>query len=146
MNGEVLKFVHRSYALQVQDIDPQLFRGETFSANLGSVDEAQDLSEEISQQALTVNMEMLVNVTITVNTTASVRLPDSLFEQLVECGNGTVQRLSYSVFLTDVLFQSFDQDDTEIIGTIILGVRLRCAMNNTSLSMPVTVTFQTSEV
>ena len=82
------------------------------------------------------------------NATASISLPPSLLSDL-QGGeevyrDEAVQRLSYSVFLTDALFQSPNQTARNLsIGTIIVALRLRnvaLTMNQT-LTVPVNTTF-----
>ena len=90
-------------------------------------------------------MEVLVNVT------ASISLPPSLLSDL-QGGeevrrDDAVQRLSYSVFLTDALFQSPNQTARNLsIGTIIVALRLRSVTENQTLTMPINTTFRINEV
>ena len=76
------------------------------------------------------------------NSTASVHLNPSLFEDCLTT-NGTLltQRLSYSVFLSDVLFLP-ENRSTNQVGSIVVAARLACLQTNkTMLSVPVRTSF-----
>ena len=130
-----------TYALQLQDIDLKQFNGQTFTVNLGSVENALDSEGPFSDSLKTSELVMQ----ILDNSTATVQIPNDFSESLDECNNNGLssfsqQRLSYSVFLTDILFQS--QNRSIDIGSIIVSTRLRCAENSTLLN-PITVIFRT---
>ena len=139
----------QNFALQVQDVNVTAFTGETFSVDLGSVEEAINNTHTINQSALVTMMEALSNAT------ASAQIPNSMFDG---CGNqetltdqinyDTANRLSYIVFRRSGLFQtrttnnvqsshandSLPGNTNNSIGSVILGVRRRCAQNFTPLS------------
>ena len=138
-------YAQKSFALQIQDVTTQSFDGETFNVNLGSFEEAIRLNTSIPEKALQTAMEVLVNVT------ASISLPPSLLFDL-QGGeevrrDEAVQRLSYSLFLTDALFQSPNQTARNLsIGTIIVALRLRNVAVNQTLTMPINTTFRINKV
>lgn len=68
----------QNFALQVQDVNVTAFTGETFSVDLGSVEEAINNTHTINQSALVTMMEALSNAT------ASAQIPNSVFDG---CGN-----------------------------------------------------------
>ena len=82
--------------------------------------------------------------------TASMQSPEDLLESLDSCvittnsnfefTSVTPQRLSYSVFLSNVLFQNLNQSHSKI-GSIIVAARLKCA-DNATLNTSVQSTFQ----
>ena len=79
------------------------------------------------------------------NKTASVQVPASLFRDFGQ--SSEQQRLSYSVFVRDTLFQSSDENQSNlIVGSIIVAVRVNGSTASGNLSTPITVTFQASEV
>lgn len=136
-----------TYALQLQDIDLGKFNGQTFTVNLGSVQNAIYTEGSISDALKTSERVMK----ILDNSTAAIQIPEDFSESLSECNNDDLlmaaflprsqQRLSYSVFLTDILFQSKNQSRYDI-GSLIVSTRLRCAENSTLLN-PITAIFST---
>ena len=100
-------YAFNTYALQLHDINVDSFTGQNFSVNLGSVEEARNRTLEMNSDALT-NM-------LSEDATVYVTIPASLFMEGME-----TQRLSYSVFLRDRLFQSVN--NTVIVGSVILAV------------------------
>ena len=130
MDGVVFGF--DTYALQLQDVD-DLFNGQTFSVNLGSVEDALQSEDGFSDSLVTSEMVM----DVLVKSTASVYLPDSFFSMLTN--NTNRSRLSYSVFLTDILFQSRNQSSFDI-GSIIVSTRLN---NVATLLNPIQLSFRT---
>lgn len=132
-----------TFALQLQDIDLDFFNGQTFSVNLGPVEDALNSVGSLSEALKT--SEMIRK--IAENSTATVQVPATSFEMIEECNatESNAGRLSYSVFLTDILFQSRNQSGRGLdIGSIIVTTRLRCA-ENVSLPNPITVIFRTIE-
>lgn len=131
-----------TYALQLQDIDPSLFNGQTFTVNLGSADDAVESQGNIQESLKTFDMV----AQILEKYTASVQLPNDFLDSVQGCASDGSSfdlnqlRLSYSVFLTDVLFQS--RQNQFDIGSIIVATRLGCA-DNTSLRNPIRVIFRT---
>jgi hypothetical protein len=104
--------------------------------NLGSVEDAANISGAIPPDDLVTGDNPMDEAT------ASIQLPIDLF---MSCGlSGAERRLSYSVFLSDVLFQNETQLDKGLrVGSIILAPRLRC---NKTLTTPITVSFRTNEM
>ena len=140
-NTTMATFTRTTFAIRVNDINASSFQGETFSVNLGSVEETMDISSAIRGEAI---------VTVPGNTgyqnrTASVQVPRSVFQELGLGGDR--QRLSYAVFLTDTLFQSSDQNQSNLtVGSVIVAVTVNGTSVSRNLSTPITVTLQASEV
>ena len=135
-------FGYEKYALQVQNIDPVDFSGQIFVVDLGSVEEALN-STRITQDDLNITSLM----SLVTNATATVRIQKSLINQTGYCQtegfNASQQRLSYSVFLSDILFQSFNRSDNKVAnGSIIVSTRLNCPENDV-LNSPIQTTFRT---
>ena len=128
MDGVVFGF--DTYALQLQDVDDL----QTFSVNLGSVEDALQSEDGFGDSLITSEMVM----DVLVKSTASVYLPDSFFSMLTN--NTNRSRLSYSVFLTDILFQSPNQSSFDI-GSIIVSTRLKNYA--ATLLNPIQVSFRT---
>ena len=148
----------QSFALQVQDVDETTFAGEAFSVDLGSVEEATNITNTIDQSALVTMMEALNSAT------ASLQISNSVLSACENQGThaNNNYRLSYSVFRSDGLFQSMNANNS--IGSIIIGARLRCAQNaatrsrrtsirtrkevtrNTTLQTPLQLQFRTNQV
>jgi hypothetical protein len=128
------------YALQLQDVDPSLFNGQTFAINLGSVEDAIGHNGAI-EDGLLISEKVME---LFQNSTASVQLPSNFLGSTAECAMDMRPRLSHSVFLTDVLFQSPQTRSRDVgIGSIIVTVRLSCVQN--SSTNPFRVTFRTVE-
>jgi hypothetical protein len=130
------------YALQVQSIDSVKVGGHALTVNLGSVDEALN-SGQISEEDL-ITGESLMSVLT--NATASVYIPtDSLVNNVNSCTlemfNTSQQRLSHSIFLSDILFQTNFGNNNYSIGSIIIAARIQC-LDGVSLPMPVRTTFR----
>ena len=174
-------YAFQNFALQVQDANLTAFAGETFSVDLGSVEEAMNNTHTINQSALVTMMAALSHAT------ASAQIPNSVFDSCVNQGtltnqmNDRANRLSYTVFRRSGLFQTSNTNNVpssngndffqlgntnNSIGSIILGVRRRCAQNfspfsgrgsrrsrtpreaplNGSLERPVQLQFRISQV
>ncbi len=147
-NQTVLSF--ETFAVTVQDVDPDSFQGQTFVVDVGPVDEEMNNTGVINQDALvTVNGG---NGDTTDNTgspnedaensTAYLHLNPSFFEDC-PTKNRTLlrQRLSYSVFLSDVLFLPENRSTTQV-GSIVVAARLACLQTNKSvLTIPVRTSF-----
>ena len=165
-------FSYDTFALQVKDIDTENFNGQAFLVVLGSVEQAMNISlsgiEEdslitvdsvsdstrVKRAADDSGVDLITNVQE--DTTASIQLPSTLFNELENCSDPDEnvqfnitsvgnQRLSYSVFLNDVLFQPENRTRYKV-GSIVVAARIRCALTgNTSLTLPVRTSFLTSE-
>ena len=132
-------FTFNTFAIKIQDIDTSAeFQGQSFSVNLGSVEDVANISGTIPQDDLVTSDNTM---DVSAKATASIQLPNDLF---MSCGlSGAERRLSYSVFLSDVLFQNETQLNSGLrVGSIILAPRLRC---NNKLNSPITVSFRTNQ-
>ena len=127
--------VYRTFALQVQNIDPSSIEGQTFNVDLGSVEEAMNITGSIDDSALITTMDFLNNAT------AAIHVSEELMKYCTP--RESTQRLSYSVFLLDTFFRS--QDPLMTIGSLIIAARLKCDMNTTStLPVGVNITLRSS--
>ena len=135
-------FGYSMYALQVQSIDSVKVGGHALTVDLGSVDEALN-SGRISEEDL-ITGESLMSVLT--NATASVYIPtDSLVNNVNSCtlemlNTSQPTRLSHSVFLSDILFQT-NFGNNFSIGSIIIAARIQC-LDGIFLPMPVRTTFR----
>ena len=118
-------FTFDTYALQLQEVDSERFQGQTLIVNLGSIENIDNLSGGIPNNSLILH-DMIVETLN--NATASVQLPGNLFKSLANCNETNASeststvptRLSYSVFLSDVLFQSTEFYQNRL-GSIIVS-------------------------
>ena len=140
-NSTSATFTRKTYALRVNDINTSNFEGETLSVNLGSVQEAMNIGGNIKEEAI----ETTSGKKVYQNRTASVQVPASVFRDLGQSSGQ--QRLSYAVFVRDTLFQSSDENQSNLtVGSIIVTVRVNGTAASGNLSTPITVIFQASEV
>ena len=158
-NSSNMIFAFEAFALQVQELDPEEYKGQVFSVNLGSLEEATKDNQTIEQENLvTSELESVINLipesdsdgsrNAIADTTASLQLPEDLLDSCNESDvnsnlvSTSPQRLSYSVFKSDILFQNVNQRQLNLsIGSIIVAARLKCA-DNVTLNMSVKSTFQ----
>ena len=107
-------------AVAVMDLNPDEFRGQDFSINIGEdVDfgddttiSSTDISFESSQQA-----------------TASVTLPENLLRDMVT--PGMVPRITNAAYLTDALFsRQVDRNDSVVVGSVIVAASLSVSNSN----------------
>ena len=141
-NTTTATFTRKTYALQLHDVDTSNFQGQTLSVDLGSVQEAMSISSNIREEAIETieGNKVFLN-----NRTASVQVPASVFRDLSQ--NDVQQRLSYAVFVRDTLFQSSDENQSNLtVGSIIVAVRVNGSSASGNLSTTINVTFQASEV
>ena len=151
-------FTFETFALQVQQFDPGEYKGQIFSVNLGSLEEARKVNQTIGQGALvTSELEPITQFSVKpeldnnaiAGTTALLRLPRDLLDSCSDTDSYfslvTSQRLSYSVFKSDVLFQNPNQSHLSI-GSIIVAARLKCGDNNMTLNSSIKSVFQIDEV
>ena len=125
----------------MNDINTSNFQGQTFSVDLGSVREAMNISTNIREEAI----DTVEGNKVLQNRTASVQVPVSVFQDLGQSGGQ--QRLSYAVFVRDTLFQSSDENQSNLtVGSIIVAVRVNGTTASGNLSTPITVTFQANKV
>ena len=141
-NTTTATFTRKTYALQLHDIDTSNFQGQTLSVDLGSVQEAMRSTSNIQEEAI---QTIEGNEVLLDNRTASVQVPSSVFRDFGQSSGH--QRLSYSVFVRDTLFQSSDENQSNLtVGSIIVAVRVNGSTASGNLSTPINVTFQASEV
>ena len=125
-----------SYAIIIEEIDTDSFTGETLTVDLGSVDDALKLGNNIEESAL--NKEAGTNSSFQGRFTATVQAPQSIFND-DKLNTDKKQRLSYSVFVRGSLFLNQNASQQ----SIIVGVRV----NGTDmLQNPITVYLQHQEV
>ena len=140
-NTTTATFTRKTYALQLHDVDTSNFQGQTLSVDLGSVQQAMSSTINIREEAI----ETIEGIKVFLNRTASVQVPSSVFQDLGQ--SSEQQRLSYSVFVRDTLFQSSDENQSNLtVGSIIVAVRVNGSTASGNLSTPINVTFQASEV
>ena len=145
-NSSQTVFAFETFALQIQQLDPEEYKGQVFSVNLGSVEEATKDNQTIDQDDLVTSeleSENLVKMTKREGVTASLQLPEDLLLIDLCSSNSTSavpQRLSYSVFKSEILFQNLNQSHLSI-GSIIVAARLKCA-DNVTLNTSIKSTFQ----
>ena len=130
----------RTFALQVEEFNPNTFNGQTFKIVLGPVEEARNFSNTIDQRVL-VTVDGVVGSKlgkINRNSTATLQLHPTLFRS---CSNSDMNisspqvvglRLSYSVFLTDALFLP-ENRTLEKVGSIVVAVRTKCQLKNEAM-------------
>ena len=125
-----------SYAIIIEEVDTDSFTGETLTVDLGSVDDALKLGNNIDESAL--NKEAGTNNSFQGRFTATVQVPQSIFND-DKLNTDKKQRLSYSVFVRGSLFLNQNASQQ----SIIVGVRV----NGTDiLQNPITVYLQRQEV
>ena len=151
-------FTFGTFALQVQQIDPKEFKGQVFSIHLGSVEEVWNDNRTINQGAvvtskLAANSKLQGEKTGVLNATSDItallQLPKDLLDSCIGVDNNLTsaipQRLSYSVFKSDILFQNFNQSHLSI-GSIIIASRLKCADDLITLNTSIKSNFQINKM
>ena len=112
-------FTRKTFALLVKEFDVMRSDDETLFINLGTVEEATNTSEQIDPNSLVVSTSNIADTNVV--TTAEVEVPQSV---LRDEGKPT-QRLSYTVFANDSLFQSADETQhNTVLGSIVVSVRV----------------------
>ena len=140
--NDTITFAFKTFAIRIEEIDPDSYQGQSFSVDLGSVEDTLNVEGKIDQNNLTTSDT--TKQTSSSSSTASIQLPENLFEDLStsSCGSPTQARVSYSVFLSDALFQNEDQKHLQL-GSIIVSARLRCDTNATLiLKNPIEASFR----
>ena len=134
----------KAFALQIQALDLEEYQimSQSFSVDLGSVEEAMKLEERIEERNL-ITSDAVIDAVI--GATASMELsenpPQSLNSfNLTNLTSAGVQRLSYSVYLSDTLFQNVNQSHLKI-GSIIIAARLS-HQDNATINTSVHTTFK----
>ena len=106
-------FTRKNFVIQIQEIDPATFAGESFNVDLGTVEEAMNKSGNIDPQDLLTLLNPLSNAT------GSLTVSDKVIEK----SNSSNVRLGYSVFVSSSLFPTESVNTT--VASIILNLRLR---------------------
>ena len=116
--NRTLLLIQDTFAILVQDIDPENLSSIAFSADLDNA--------EINEESVMTTTELMPDAT------ASAELLDPLLDSLQE-SNREFERLSYTIFLLDSLFQTPETacNDTAI-GSIIQSIRV----NNSNITNP----------
>ena len=105
-------FSRRNFALQVQEVDPNEFAGESFNVDLGSVEEAMNLSQNISSSALQTLASSRSNATGSL----------SVDENILKGSNSSKVRLGYTVFVSSTLFPTASNNTT--VASVIFHLSL----------------------
>ena len=143
-------FAFETFALQLQELDPETYKAQAFTVSLGSIEDVSNISGKIPDESLTIQDTMMK---ILNNATASIHMPDDLLDHLSDCSemntstaNTTlITRISYSVFLSNALFQSIGLDEYEL-GSVIIAARVNVNCGNgTNLNTPLTASFATNK-
>lgn len=130
-------FTRKTFALLVEDVDVTRGVDETLFINLGTVEEATNTSERINPNSLT--KSNITNMSAT--TTAEVRVPQLVIADL-NSGEKQTQRLAYTVFTNDSLFQSTNETQNNItLGSIVISVQVNASNDTSDLPAPIQVTF-----
>ena len=137
-----------TFALQIKEIDTDVFNNQTFTVALGPVEQARNGSNSIDQRALITEDGEVDNEMNRGEATASLQLPSSLFRDCTISEPNTSspaasrQRLSYSVFLTDALFLPVNRTLNKV-GSIVVAARTSCHLDNKSVvTVPIQSSFQ----
>ena len=125
-------FTRKTFALLVKEVDVMRFDDETLFINLGTVEEATNTSEQIDPNSLVVSTSNIADMNLV--TTAEVEVPQSVLSD-----EEPTQRLSYTVFANDSLFQSADEtQNNTVLGSIVVSVRVNVS---NELSSPIRISF-----
>lgn len=135
---------YNNFALQIEDIDPKTFDGQSFVVNLGSVEEAQ--MNKIDEKSLE-TFDTIVNESN--NATASIHIPHTVFDGAVNSPaepQSDDHRLSYFVFAKDLLFRPTNQTHSRI-GSIIVSAKTSYRQNdNGTLTEPIQIKLKINRV
>ena len=117
----------RSFAVSVQEVDPEAFNTQVFSLSLGD--------NPFSEANLELNENSLDFFSMT-SSTASLTLPENLFDSLRV---SNFSRITQSVFLTDGLYLRRNDSLLEV-GSVIIATSV---VNGTieGLDPPISITF-----
>ena len=116
-------------SVQQVDLDQFMEIGQTFSADLGTFSDL-NMSENINSSELSFSGR-------TGQPTASISLPNNLFDAILNVTNNT--RITHAVFLTDSLFLRRENNDMEV-GGIIISASL-VGSNSVEDIDPINITF-----
>ena len=140
-------FTFSTFAIQVHEIDPRTFNGQTFIVDLGSFEQVSTVSNvDINHDALiTINNDVLSKDIQ--YSTASLELNPSIFEESRSSNSSSaiIQRVSYTVFLKDSLFLPKNVSLNKV-GSVVVAVRTSHQYNESILGMPVRVNFSINEM
>ena len=130
----------QSFAVSVREVNPDEFRGQTFSVSLGGT-----ITEDsrISEDSLSFGNQFTM-------TTASIKLPEDLFEQ-INATNKTDLRISHTVFLNDTLFVRENgsddfEEESEVVGSVVMAATLSSNVTVKNLQTHVEINFTKSRV
>ena len=108
--NRTLILIRDTFAILVQDIDPERLSSIAFSADLDNA--------EVNDESVGRTRELMPDAT------ASAELLDPLLDSLQE-SNRDFERLSYTIFFSDTLFQTPETACTDIaIGSFIQSIRV----------------------
>ena len=130
-------FTRKTFALLVEDVDVTRGVDETLYVNLGTVEEATNTTERIDPNSLT---KSSITADMSTTTTAEVRVPQSVIADLNSAEEPT-QRLAYTVFTNDSLFQSTNETRNITLGSIVISVQVNASNDTNDLPAPIQVTF-----
>ena len=116
--------------MSVQQVDQLMETGQIFSANLGTFSDL-NMSENINSSDLSFSGR-------TGQPTASISLPNNLFEAILNVTNNT--RITHAVFLTDSLFLRRENNDMEV-GGIIISASVVGSNSVEAIEPPLNITF-----
>ena len=123
-----------SFAIAVQEFNPQTFTGQVFSAGLGA-DFNFDKDKPIDLNALMIGK----STSGATMETASLSIPQTIFNSLGK--NTTNTRITNSVFLNDALFLGRNNTSVLEVGGIIIAAALSNGRTVENLKPPVMITF-----
>ena len=123
-----------SFAIAVQEFNPQTFTGQVFSAGLGA-DFIFDKDKPIDLNALMIGK----STSGATMETASLSIPQTIFNSLGK--NTTNTRITNSVFLNDALFLGRNNTSVLEVGGIIIAAALSNGRTVENLKPPVMITF-----
>ena len=117
-------------SVQQVDLDQFMEIGQTFSANLGTFSDL-NMSENINSSELSFSGR-------TGQPTASISLPNNLFDAILNVTNNT--RITHAVFLTDSLFLRRENNEMEV-GGIIISASVVGSNSVEAIEPPLNITF-----
>ena len=117
-------------SVQQVDLDQFMEIGQTFSANLGEFSDL-NMSENINSSDLSFSGRIG-------QPTASISLPNNLFNAIVNVTNNT--RITHAVFLSESLFLRRENNDLEV-GGIIISASLVGSNSVEGIDPPLNITF-----
>lgn len=137
--NETIMFTRNTFAIQVKSVKSDEYVGQVFNVDLGSIEQAMNLSKEIKEEDLKTLMEALDN------STASISAAGPLLNQRAGCPVGGDRRIGYSVFRTTSLFPT---NDSDTVTSLIIGITVSCNMTQVTddNATEVAITLQSAEV